>query len=227
MKKLIIIYILILFIFLELLLVFALNQNFISNYNEGIYDIDKIELVRKLSLLSYIPYYNKGNAYYRKDDFDSAIEQYKKALELHPPEKKECSIRINLALAMFYKINFKVKTQEEINEIIKKIDEIKDILIEDGCAHRDDNNGHSSEAQKLKNELDMIQEALSSAEPNEEPDDNDDGGDDQKEEPQQPQENSKEKQLQEIQKEGMNERNNYMKYKESSMNYDYYKGKRW
>ena len=226
MKK-IIIYILILIVFLKLVLVFALNQNFISKYNDGIYDLEKAELVRKLSTFSYVSHYNKGNVYYKKEDYDSAIEEYTKALKLYPPEKKECSIRINLALAMFYKIDFKVKTQEEIDEIIKKIDDIKDVLIEDGCAHRDDNNGHNPEAQKLKNELDMIQEALSNAESKEEQDDTDDSDDEQKEEPKQNEDNSKEKQLEEIQREGMTERNDYMKYKESSMNYDYYKGKRW
>ena len=172
-------------------------------------------------------YFNKGNVYYKKDDYDNAIEEYKKALKLYPPEKKECSIRINLALAMFYKIDFKVKTQKEFDEIIEKIDEIKDILIEDGCAHRDDNNGHSSEAQKLKNELDMIQEAMRNAEATEEPNNSDDEDDDNTEDTQTTKENSKETRLQEIQREGMNERNDYMKYKESSSDYVYYRGKKW
>lgn len=226
MKKLII-YILILIIFLKLLAVFALNQNFLAGYNKGIYDLDKADLIRKLSTYSYVSHYNKGNVYYKKDDYDNAIEEYKKALKLYPPEKKECSIRINLALAMFYKIDFKVKTQKEFDEIIEKIDEIKDILIEDGCAHRDDNNGHSSEAQKLKNELDMIQEAMRNAEATEEPNNSDDEDDDNTEDTQTTKENSKETRLQEIQREGMNERNDYMKYKESSSDYVYYRGKKW
>ena len=48
----------------------------------------------------YIYFYNQGNDRYERLDYTGAIESYEQALNANPPHFKECSVRVNLALAM-------------------------------------------------------------------------------------------------------------------------------
>ena len=106
-------------------------------------------------------YYNRGNIEFENGNYEVAITEYNNALDKNPPEKKECKIRINLAFSMLKLLNFgDVETEQKRNELIKKLEDVKKVLTEDGCAHENDNNGHSSDAQQLKNDIDKYIEEL-------------------------------------------------------------------
>ena len=114
MKKFFIaIYIVLIFIAVKLTFTFYMNEKFIDNYNQQIYSYDDIQYLFILNIFEpYIAYYNYGNILYQNSDFEEAIVQYRKALTLFPPQRKECDIRINLALAMLKQINEDDKSEE-------------------------------------------------------------------------------------------------------------------
>lgn len=51
-------------------------------------------------------------------------------------------------------------TKENLDEVIDILEGAKDILIENDCAHRDDEDGHYEDAQTLKDEIDAFEEQL-------------------------------------------------------------------
>ena len=107
----------------------------------------------------YIFIYNKGNKLYERFDYPGAIEAYQDALNANPPHFKECSVRVNLALAMIYNMGEDFAAPENIENSINTLLEARDILLEDGCAS-DDGDGHSKPAQQLKEEIDKLLEQL-------------------------------------------------------------------
>ena len=108
----------------------------------------------------YVPYYNLGNASFKNEDYISAVSYYVEALKNNPPEDKECLIRINLALAMCYTIDFDdLDTQEKKDEAIAILQSARAILLEKGFAS-DDGNGKSADAQQLKEDIDKMLEQL-------------------------------------------------------------------
>ncbi|MBE5886465.1 MAG: hypothetical protein E7284_08710 [Lachnospiraceae bacterium] len=109
--------------------------------------------------LRYIFYYNKGNRLYERFDYVGAIEQYENALDAFPPHFKECSIRVNLALAMIYNMGPDFAAPENVENSIATLMEARDILLEDGCA-TEEGDGHSEPAQQLKEEIDKLLEQL-------------------------------------------------------------------
>ncbi len=109
----------------------------------------------------YVPWYNLGNIAYKKGDYDTAITDYYAALDHTIPEKKECPIRINLALAMLGKIDWSRFGQDEtLANDIEILLAAREVLLEKGCAHDEDNLGHNLEAQTLKNEIDELLKSL-------------------------------------------------------------------
>lgn len=104
----------------------------------------------------YKYFYNHGNKYYEEERYDVAIKEYEQALKLHVPHKKECKIRINLALSMIGELNIddikKIKP-EQIDPAIETLKGAVEVLCEDRCAHKDDHNGHNEDAQILKEEI--------------------------------------------------------------------------
>lgn len=109
--------------------------------------------------LRYIFYYNKGNRLYERFDYVGAIEQYENALDAFPPHFKECSIRVNLALAMIHNMGPDFAAPENVENSIATLMEARDILLEDGCA-TEEGDGHSEPAQQLKEEIDKLLEQL-------------------------------------------------------------------
>ena len=109
--------------------------------------------------LRYIFYYNKGNRLYERFDYVGAIEQYENARDAFPPHFKECSIRVNLALAMIYNMGPDFAAPENVENSIATLMEARDILLEDGCA-TEEGDGHSEPAQQLKEEIDKLLEQL-------------------------------------------------------------------
>ena len=153
-KVVILIYIIVILVTLKMLTNLAINSNLILKYNNGEY-LEKQAQKLKISNIfeSYIAYYNYGNILYQNGKFDEAIEEYKKALKKHIPKMKECNIRINYALAICKTVQVDENSQESIKKAIKQYEEAIDILTEDNCAHKDDNNGHSEKAEKLKQDI--------------------------------------------------------------------------
>lgn len=99
-KVLIVIYIVFILIVIKLITTFIINEIFISKYNDGIYNSSDIKSLFMLNIFEpYTAYYNHGNILYYNNDFDGAIDEYEKALNLYPPEDKERDIRINLEIA--------------------------------------------------------------------------------------------------------------------------------
>lgn len=237
-----IIYVILIIILIKLALTFGINQLFLAKYDKGKYDdtLAKIMLVTNFQQ-PYIAHYNYGNVAYQNDKFDIAIREYKRALELYPPKKKECSIRINLALAMLEKIEDELEENEangeenDNEETIAKLKEARKVLTEENCAGEDDDDGHSKKAEKLKKDIDEWIERLKNGKDG----DGGDKKDNNKKDPQKgedeetdPEEiKSKEEQLKEYLKKGMEERNNDLSYYRQMIERDkgsyYYDGKTW
>ena len=75
-------------------------QNAIDDYDDGLY-VASEEASSSLLFLNvvepYLPYFNRGDAYAADQYYGPATDDFEKALELAPPEKK-CDVRLNLAL---------------------------------------------------------------------------------------------------------------------------------
>lgn len=124
----------------------------------------------------YIFYYNKGNNLYERFDYAGAIEAYESALNAHPPHflsHKECSVRVNLALAMIYNMGPDFADPLNIDSSIETLMAARDILLEDGCA-TDEGDGHSEPAQQLKEEIDKLLEQLQQQQQEPQPNDGED-----------------------------------------------------
>ncbi|MCR5213563.1 MAG: tetratricopeptide repeat protein [Eubacterium sp.] len=141
---------------------YIINGAFLINYNHGNYSPATQEFLQLVNIPEgYLPYYNAGNAYYKLEDYDKAIDSYKSALESHPTEKKECDIRVNLALAMLHKIDFdNLTTEKQKANAIRTLQSARNVLCEKGCADPYGTNGHDPEAEQLKQDIDKMLEEL-------------------------------------------------------------------
>ncbi len=153
-KILIAIYIILILLTLKLIYNNVANSILINNYNRGEYSESQAKSLTYLNFTqSYIANYNYGNILYKNGEYEKAIEEYKKSLDGIVPKKKECNIRINYALAICKTVHVDENDQDSIEEAIKKYESTIDILTENGCANKEDNNGHCENAEKLKNDI--------------------------------------------------------------------------
>ncbi len=164
-KVLIAVYIILILITLKLVYSNVVNSILISKYNKGEYSEEQAKALTILNFpQSYVAYYNYGDILYQKGEYEEAIKQYEKALKGNPPEDRECSIRINYALAVCETVKVNEKDQESIKSAIETYENAINILTEKGCANKNDNNGHSQKAEKLKrdiqNEIDRLKKLL-------------------------------------------------------------------
>ncbi len=137
----------------------------------------------------YVPFYNAGNAYYKREQYDLAIDRYQRALDCHPSDGRECPIRVNLALAMIHKIDFEnLNSDKKIDQAIQQLRSARLVLTEEGCAAPEGPDGHDPEAQKLREEIDELIKQLEQMKQNQ--DQNQDEEEQQQEEQQQNQEQS-------------------------------------
>ena len=161
MKKRIIIaaYVIAGVIFFKFAFTYFYNEWVISKYEEGDYT-ENFNLLEVANVNEpYIVYYNNGNVLYQRQDYELAIEYYETALDNHPPEGKECPIRINLVLAKLELLGDDCFTPEKIDHTIDELYDCLDILSEEGCA-TDDDDGHDNRAQRLYNEIkEMLEQA--------------------------------------------------------------------
>lgn len=220
---------------------FIMNEIFRSRYNNQIYSEDYEEPLLKMNIPeSYLPYYNLGNMYYKKGEYDKAISCYKSALELAPPHRheKECDIRVNLALAMIAKIDWTgMKTQKDGQRAVKTLKAARNVLTEEGCANPDDPNGHNKEAEQLKADIDKMLEEMqqqSDSADNDQDDQQDQGQGNQEEEPEDKKESQREKDIKDAlddqKKDSMKERQETqddMDNQQAGGGYSSYNGKTW
>ena len=158
-------------VFGKLLFAQIYNSRLIKAYERGDYSVNANNLKVANIYQPYIAYYNSGNVYYKRNDFDNAIKEYNSALKCRIPEKKECPIRINLALAIIGTIPDDYDSPDNIDATIATLKEARDVLLFQGCA-TDSDDGHSKDAQTLKDEIDDLIDKL------ENPEDSDEDGDD-------------------------------------------------
>ncbi len=177
----------------------------------------------------YIYHYNRGNEFYELGQYEKAASEYEKSLKLHVPKGRECDIRVNYALSLCAGLNLndiKALTEDEKTEMINTLETAIDILVEEECAHRDDDNGHDKEAQKLKNELQEIIDMLKQEQEQEQQQESDDD-EEEMEQPQEEELSEEQQQLQEIMQQGTNEHATGMEQMEMYDEYSYYNGQCW
>lgn len=197
------------------------NERMLKQYKEGSY------MENKLAFLGFtepcISAYNRGNVHYQKAEYGAAITDYQTALTCFPSAKKECSIRINLVLAMITKLETGELTKEQVSTNLSIIKESKEVLTIHGCA-TSDHKGHSEKAQTLYDELSELEEELKelngSGSSNSDPKDNKDEED---ETPDQ----TKEEQLKELQRESTTARKEELQNQELIDNFEFYDGASW
>ncbi len=122
----------------------------------AVYVVILLIALRLVTEMPYMLWYNHGNDLYNKGDYTEAISAYNIALDLFPTKYKECKIRINMALAMLKKIT----PDYDINTRLEVLNIAREVITDDGCAGKEDDNGHSKEAEKLKKDIDREIERL-------------------------------------------------------------------
>lgn len=164
------------------------NHLFVKAYAEGEYKKEKEERLLTINVPeSYLPYYNLGNVAFEEGEYTTAIGYYTQALSLFPMGQKECDIRINLALAMCYGIDWEnMNSQESVDTALLVLYKARDVLLEndwateDGVGHKDD------DAQQLKEDIDKMIEQLKNQQ-GDDSQDNQDSQDDKQDDSQDPQ----------------------------------------
>ncbi len=152
-------YILLLIVCLKLSFDFVYNAIVVHKYNQNDYSMDEGPILFLNCFQPYIAHYNNGNIYYQQEKYPEAVEAYQRALEHNPPKKKECSIRINLALAMIAMLGEDYDKPEKVEDSIALLKDAKEVLLEKDCA-TEEGDGHSDTAETLKREIEEEIERL-------------------------------------------------------------------
>ena len=152
-----ILFVLLLILLVRFIIAFIINETVINNYNNKKYNDDLIKTLYIFNISeSYIVYYNDGNISYMNNKYNDAIKKYNDALDRNPPTKRACDIRVNLSLAYLKLID----KNGNKDEILKKLDEIKELLLKDGCASESGNDGKSNDSEELKQEVEKLEEQI-------------------------------------------------------------------
>lgn len=150
------------FLFCSLFLFFRIqvNHSYVNNLKKETIDFSAEKLLLHFNMPDgYIPLYNLGNGYYKNQDYDTAISCYEQALKKKIPARKECSVRVNLALAILHRTDFdQLDDAQKRQEAIQILYHARSILTEHGCAEQsaDSFQGHSPEAESLKRNIDEM-----------------------------------------------------------------------
>ena len=172
---LIIFYVLTALVLFKLLFTYFYNERKIDKYNKGDYD-SYFDLLTNFNFPEpYKVYYNNGNVYYKQGEYGKAADHYREALKKNPDHPDECSIRVNLALSLLYSLGDDYAIPENKEESLSVLKEARDILLEEECAS-DEKDGHSKEAQKLKEEIDDLIKELEEKNPPRDQNDDSQGG---------------------------------------------------
>ena len=162
-------------------------------------------------------YYNSGNELFEEENYEEAKLKYEKALDCFPNEKRECQIRINIALCMVKPIDVRKIDDSNINKVIDTLENAKKVLLEEGCAN-DEGTGHSKDAQQLKDEIDKFIDQLKKS--GQSSDSNNKKDKEEQKDEQSKEEEELEKQLKELQKQGAKEREQEQKIWDNSSDLD-------
>ncbi len=134
------------------------NNKLIENFKQGKYEHNAFGFLGFLE--PYVNHYNRGCIYYAIGDYPDAQKEFERAMESDIADPDECRLRVNLALSLVKQLDLSDVNDENLQDILDVLDQARDILCEDGCANRDDNNGHWPDAQTLKNEIDELYNQL-------------------------------------------------------------------
>ena len=115
----------------------------------------------------YVTWYNLGNYNFANGRYKQAEYDYYRAIMCDIPYGKECPVKVNLALSTINQISkeewdafLNDEGSEEMDVRAKIVEDklitARSILIEDGCAHENDEDGHDKNAQILKDEIDEL-----------------------------------------------------------------------
>jgi len=228
-KKIVIIISAVLFLILaKLSWAYITNENFISRYDRGVYDVKDVQGLFFINLPEpCVAHYNRGNIHYQREDFDAAIDGYEKALRFNPSGEREVSIRINLALARLGRLRNDVP--QDTDEILERLKDARTGLYINEVCHEFDDYGRSETAKELEQEIRRMEERLQ--EPPDDPDENGDDDDkdkdkDKKDDEKQAKEQEElKKQLEEQRKKAAEERADDLDH--DIMDWEYYDGKVW
>lgn len=225
--------------FAALLVNYICGERMIDRYNKRIYESSSVNAFLGFTQ-PYINHYNRGDIYYSQGDYKGAEEEFKSALKWNTGTPKDCEMRINYALSIVKQIDPQSVTKDNLDETIDRLEEAKSALLKNGCAHDEDENGHNSDAQTLKDEIDKFEEQLRQQVDESQPDDQDKKDDnkdkDSKKDSDKKEEDTTEadkndqikKQLQDIQNEGLEQRNQDMdSYEAYKDGYSFYDGQTW
>ena len=169
----------------------CMNAYYVSEAQKGHYHPEIEERLTELNFPDgYIVWYNLGNYYFEEGDYKEAEDCYYRAIECGIPYEKECEVKINLALAMINQLSdeewdsfLDAETSAEMDAQARNVEKTlitaRTILIEDGCAHEDDEDGHNEQAQILKDEIDELLNKDDEEEDDEEENENQDDQEDQ------------------------------------------------
>lgn len=200
------------------------NEQFIKNYEEGIYKENKFTAFGFLE--PYIEPYNKGAFYYQNGKYEKAIEEYRRAIDSGITKERDCLARINIALCIIAPINLDNLNKDNVEEILNTLKKAQNILVLKGCADEDGKSGHNQAAQQLWNELNAQIGQLEKAQQQDNGDDNEDNKENSTKEPVE-NKDKKEQQLNEYRDRGQNDREQNIKLPEEK-EYDYqYSGPNW
>lgn len=161
MKRVIasILYAVILFLCLRQGLNYFYNEHVLDRFRREDYSINDNLLLTANFIEPYIAYYNNGNINYMNRQYEAAIEDYQNALNYPIPDRRECPIRINLALAMIKNLGDDYNTPSNAEHSLEVLYEARDVLLEEGCA-QEDGHGHSTRAERLKRDIERAIEEL-------------------------------------------------------------------
>ncbi len=112
--------------------------------------------------------YNMGNFLYQQGKYEDAITWFYTALtevNENTEEGRDCSIRINLALAILHNYNWDnldLEDEAQVDEAIQVLVTARQFLTENGCACEevDTATGHNENAEKLKKDIDDMLKKL-------------------------------------------------------------------
>lgn len=204
------------FLLIYYIIIFALNQILIANYNKQIYKNDLlIGTLHGLTInSSYIVYYNQGNLLYQEKKYAKAIEKYDKALKRRPPQKRVCDIRINKSLAKLALID-----ETNKDKALEQLREARYNLYENGCVDRNYYESYSLEAEQLEQEIKELEEKLEKNDNNNQQVDNNQDNESNSEEDKYSQ---IEEQLRQNERDAQKNRQEELEQANNLDNYDYY-----
>ena len=153
-KVIIVIYIILILMAVKFIYNNVVDSILINKYNNNDFNEDYAKALSFLNFpQQYIANYNYANILYKNGKYEDSIEEYKKTLKWRIPENRECSVRINYALAVCKTVQVDESNIQSVKKAIETYESAIDVLTEKGCANKNDDNGHNVKAEQLKKDI--------------------------------------------------------------------------